>query len=459
MSDESSTPETPDTEIERLRREVDRLRAEVDAPEATAKLPVQPAPRRGWWRPVVATLLIIVMAILAPLAVVARWAHDTVSDTDRYIETVGPLAENPDVQAAVIDRITTEITSRLQVEDVTKRAVDALESRGLPPRAASSLQLLTGPLTNAINGFIEEQVTRLVESDEFQQAWEEANREAHTQMVAVLTGKDTDVVQISNNAVSINLATVIDAVKQRLVDQGFGLAARLPQVQAQFTIFQSSDITKAQNGFRLLNAINTWLPILALICLLGAVAVGRSRRRTLIAGTLALALSMLLLGVVLNVFRAIYLDAVPADDLPPDAAGAIYDQLAGFIRLSLRAVLALALVVAFIAWVTGPERAPTALRRGTTSAIDVVRHGGERAGLDTGRFGVFLHTYKTPLRIAVLAIALVIYILEDHPTGTTVVVLVIVAAVVLLIIELLARPPAAAPAAEAIEPSETSTPR
>jgi hypothetical protein len=260
-------------------------------------------------------------------------------------------------------------------------------------------------------------------------------------MVAVLTGKDTDTVEISNNAVSINLATVIDAVKQRLVDRGFTLAQRLPPVNAQFTIFQSDDITKAQTGFRLLNAINTWLPILAVICLLGAVAVGRSRRHTLIAGALTLALSMLLLGVILNVFRAIYLDAVPSDQLPTEAAGAIYDQLAGFSRLSLRAVLALALVVAFIAWVTGPERAPTAVRRGTTAAIGFARQGGERAGLDTGRFGVFLHTYKTVLRVAVLAIALLIYILQDHPTAGTVIVLVIVAAVLLLVIELLARPP------------------
>ncbi|KQW47557.1 hypothetical protein ASC77_14000 [Nocardioides sp. Root1257] len=429
------------SEVDELRAEVARLRAEVNAPPPTVEIPADTSSRTGWWRPVVATVLIVLMAVLAPLSVVARWAHDTVSDTDRYVEIVGPLASDPAVQAAVIDRITTEITTRLQVQSVTKEAVDALAERGLPPLAATSLQALSGPLAEAINGFVEEQVTTLVESDQFQQAWEEANRQAHTQMVAVLTGKDTDTVEVSDNAVSINLATLIDTVKQRLVDRGFTLVERLPQVDATFTIFQSDDITKAQTAFRLLDAVNTWLPILALLCLAGAVAVGRSRRRTLVAGALALALSMLLLGAGLNASREIYLNAVPTDQLPTDAAGAIYDQLVSFIRLNLRAVMVVALAVAFVAWVTGPVGAPVALRRGTARAIGAVRSGGDRVGIDTGRFGIALHAYKTPIRIGVLGVALLLYVMRDHPTGGFALVLLLVAALILLLVELLSRPP------------------
>ncbi|MEP9362927.1 hypothetical protein ABLE68_08185 [Nocardioides sp. CN2-186] len=435
MADETQS------EVDALRAEVERLKAQVDAPPDTVALPVA-STRTGWWRPVVATVLIIIMAVLAPLSVVARWAHDTVSDTDRYVETVAPLASDPAVQAAVIDRITTEITTRLQVDAVTDQAVDALSERGLPPLASASLKALSGPLADAINGFVEKQVTALVESDEFETAWEEANRQAHTQMVAVLTGKDTDQVEITDNAVSINLATLIDTVKQRLVARGFTLAERLPSVNAQFTIFQSDDIGKAQTAFRLLGAINTWLPILALVCLAGAVAVGRSRRRTLIAGALALTLSMLLLGLGLNLSREIYLNAVPTDQLPTDAAAAIYDQLVSFIRVNLRAVMVVALAVAFVAWVTGPVGAPVALRRSTSRAIGAVRQGGDKVGIDTGSFGIALHTYKTPIRVTVLGLALLLYVMRDHPTGAFALVLLAIAAVILLLVELLSRPPA-----------------
>ena len=82
-------------------------------------------------------------------------------------------------------------------------------------------------------------------------------------MVAVLTGETGNAVEVSGSTVSLNLAVVIDAVKQRLLDRGFSLASRLPTVNAQFTLFQSDDLATAQTGFRLLKASARVLPFLA----------------------------------------------------------------------------------------------------------------------------------------------------------------------------------------------------
>lgn len=450
MSDTEATREL--SEVEELRAEVARLREQVTT-ESAAPAP-QPGGRTGWWRPVLVTVLVIVIAVLAPLGVVARWAHNEVADTDRYVQSVAPLASDPAVQAAITNRITNEITTRLQVQAVTDQAIQALSDRGLPPLAASSLQALGTPLANAIESFIHDAVAKFVESDAFKTAWEEANREAHTQMVAVLTGKDTGVVQVDNNTVSVNLATIIDTIKQQLSDRGFALVDKLPSFDAQFTIFQSADITKAQNGFRLLSAVNTWLPIMLLVLLAVALAIARNRRNTLIAAMLAVAGSMLLLGVALNGFRMVYLDALPSD-VDHAAAGAIYDTLVWFIRLNLRAILVLTIAVALIAWVSGPSGAAGRLRSGTTKVIGSVREGGERVGLDTGRFGVFLHTNKAVIRGAVLGLALLAYVMADHPTGAFTFTVLVIAVVILLVVELLSRPPAPAdaPAVEASSPA------
>ena len=417
-------------EMEELKAEVERLRAAQEQGHAR---------RTGWWRPVVVTVLVVVLAILTPLGVVARWAHNEIADTDRYVEAVAPLASDPAIQRAVTDRITTEITSRLQLQAVTQEAVDALAAQGLPPLAAGSLSALSGPLASAIEGFIHHQVADLVASDQFRTAWEEANRQAHTQLVAVLTGKDTDLVQISDNAVTVSLATVIESVKQRLVDRGFALVERLPSIEAQFTIFQSEDITKAQTAFRLLSTLNTVLPVLLLLLLAAALAIARHRRRTLVAAMLAIAASMLLLGVVLNAFRVVYLDALPST-VDIDAAAAVYDTLVWFIRLNLRALLVLSLAVAFIAWVSGPGPAAVTVRSGTTRAIGHARSGGERIGVDTGRFGEFLGTYRPAFRGGILGLALLVYAMADHPTGGFTLTLLVVAAALLLVVELLARP-------------------
>ena len=259
------------------------------------------------------------------------------------------------------------------------------------------------------------QVTKIVESPTFADAWVAANRSAHEQLVAVLTGKDTDNVTITDDAVQVNLAAVIDTVKQHLVAQGFSLASQIPTVNATFTIFQSTDITKAQRAFSALDKAATWLPILALLALAGAVSLVRDRLRMLMIGFLAVAASMLLLGVALNIFREVYLNAVPASAVPADAAAVLYDTLTHFIRLSLRAVLVVSLAVAVGAWLGGRSSSAAASRRGITRAAAAIRGGTEHVGLNTGPVGAFFFRYKNALRGMAIGVAVLVYVAGQSP--------------------------------------------
>src|SRR5436190_11396870 len=140
-----------------LRAEVARLEAElgVRAPAAeTAPPPPGERARGGWWRAPVVVVCLVLAAVLAPLSLVATWAHDEVSDTDRYVETIAPLADSPEVQKAISARVTDEILRRINVEAVTQEAVDALAARGLNERVTSSLEALGTPLANAIENFV-----------------------------------------------------------------------------------------------------------------------------------------------------------------------------------------------------------------------------------------------------------------------------------------------------------------
>jgi len=407
---------------------------ELDPPERPA--------RGGVWRTVVATILIILAALLAPLAVVASWADDQVGDTDRYVETIKPLASDPALQKAVADRVANEVVTRLDLAGLTNELADSLSERGLPPRVAGALGALAVPITEQVRTFVEEQTLKFVSSQAFEDAWIEANRSAHEQMVALLTGEGDGALQVRDGAVQVNLAAVINAVKQRLEDRGLSIVSRLPEINAEFTVFQSADITRAQTAFRLLDNVSTWLPWLAVALFVAGVAVARSRRKALVAGGLAVAFSMLALGLSLNIFREVYLARVPADRLPPDAAASLFDAVVYFIRLSLRAVLVLFLAAAAMAWVTGPGAASTAVRRGATRGAGVLRHGGESIGLDTGRFGVAVYSYRTQVRVGVLALALLIYVMAAHPTGQFALILLGLTLLALLVVEVLAKPPA-----------------
>src|SRR5687767_3587716 len=166
-----------EAEVERLRIEVAEMKARLAAEQGGDATPANPpgGRRMGAWRPWVAGVLIAIGALLAPLSIVATWAHDEVADTDRYVASVTPLASDPAIQDAVIARITAEIFDRLDVEAVTQEAVDALAAQGLPPRVADNLAALSTPLANGVRNFVTDRVTAIIKSPTFQQAWVAAN--------------------------------------------------------------------------------------------------------------------------------------------------------------------------------------------------------------------------------------------------------------------------------------------
>jgi len=428
-SDDSGTP-VDTAEVRRLKAELERLKAEPSA---------QPTDRRGWWRPVVAGLLVTIAALLAPLSVLATWANGQIQDTDRYIETVGPLASNPDIQDAIAARVEQIVFGYLDIEAATEELVTAISERGLPDPAAATLLAAAGPLATGIENFVSDKIHELIRSDAFEEAWVEANREAHSQLVAALTGEG-DAVNVDDGEVTVGLATIIEAVKGQLSEAGFGIADRIPEVDATFTILQSDDLSTMQDLLGFLDDLSTWLPIIGLALLALAVFVARDRRRALFAAGMAVAASMLLLGAALNLIRPIYLDALPASSSEA-AAGAVYDQLVSFIRFALRGLGIVALAVAIGAWLSSRSGPGAATRRGIVRTIDAMRSGTSKAGLNTGGFGVALATYRAPIRVVVLVIAAVLYISVDHPTTATALTVVITIAVVLVLLELLASAP------------------
>ena len=321
-------------------------------------------------------LLIVLACLLAPLSVLAVWSSNTVSNTDRYVETVAPLANDPDVQAAVTDAVTRQVFTYVDVSALTLQLLDRLQGQGLPPRLAQQLQALAPPISNGGGGVRPRPGREDRGQPGVRHRLDEANRVAHQQMVNVLSGQQGGAVSAKNGQVSINLGPFVDKVKERLVAHGFSVAANIPAVNTSFTVFQSQDVTKAQGAYRLLNTLGTWLPILALVLLAIGVYVAKSHRRALLAAALGVAGGMLLLGVILAVVRPLYLDSVPPQ-VPHDAAATIYDTLLRFLRVSLRAVLVAALVVAAAAFLTGGTVTAVRTREGLATAS--AGCGGERS--------------------------------------------------------------------------------
>jgi hypothetical protein len=449
MSENPTLTAEERAELERLRAENAALRAQVrqEGAAGTDTKPTEPIPGAGRvgrqrWRSIVATLMIVVACVLAPLSVVAIWTRNQVTNTDRYVATVAPLADDPAIQNAIADQITAQVFTYIDVQGLTNQAVDALAERGLTPALADQLRALAVPIANGVQSFTRSQVGRVVESDAFADAWVQANRVAHQELVAALTGEGGGSVTVENDTVSLNMAAFIETVKQRLVDSGFSVAARIPTVNASFVLFQSEDITRVRSGFNLLNTLGVWLPVIAIVLLVLGVYVAKDHRRALVGAALGVAISMVVLALGLTVFRSIYLDAVPAAVLPHDAAAVLYDTIVRFLRLGLRTVLVLGLVVAAGAFLSGRSVTAVRTRQGLSNAIGWLAGGAERAGFSTGPVGTWVYANKKVLRIAAVTLAALALVFWGRPTGKVVLGLTLALLVVLALIEFLGRRPA-----------------
>jgi hypothetical protein len=389
----------------------------------------------------VSIVLIVLGCIVAPVAVLGVWAGNEVSDTGRWVATVEPLIHDPAIQNVLTDKITAEITNRLNVTGTIDQASAQLNDRGLT-RISSLLNSFGPQIASSVTGFIHSTVHRVISGPRVAKLWVQVNTVAHQAVVQVLSGQGNGAISSSNGQITLNLGPFITVVKQDLVDHGFSLASNIPPISPTVALFQAKDLGKAQAGYRLIKTLKIVLPILALVLLAAGVWVARGRRRALIGAALGLAGSMLVLAIGLLIARSIYLNSVPPSVLPGDAAAAAFDAMVYFIKVGLRVVLAVGLVVAIGAFITGPSRAAIQTRSALKSWLGWIRNFGERRGVSTGPVGEWTYAHRRGLRIGAVALFALIFVFWGHPTGLVVIVLVIVLLLVLGLIELIGRPPA-----------------
>jgi hypothetical protein len=428
-------------ELERLRAETVELRQHADGAGDQGQR------RRLSWRTLVAALLIVLGCVIAPVAVLGVWAGNEVSDTGRWVATVEPLIHDPAIQNVLTDKITNQVTSQLNLTGTVNQASAQLKSKGLT-RISSLLTTFSPQIASAVTGFIHSTVHSVISSPAAAKIWVQVNTAAHQAVVKVLSGQGNGAISTSNGQIVLNLGPFITVVKQDLVSRGFSLASNIPNISPTVALFQAKDLGKAQAGYRLITTLKIVLPILALLLLAAGVFIARQRRRALIGAGLGLAASMLVLAIGLLIARSIYLNSVPSSVLPGDAAAAAFDALVHFIKIGLRVVLAVGLVVALGAFITGPSRTAIGTRSALMSALGWIRAFGERRGVSTGPVGDWTYLHRRGLRIGAVALAAVIFVFWGQPTGLVVILLVVILLVLLGLIELIGRPPrgtAAAP--------------
>ena len=415
-------PTDPQAELERLRAENAELRAEVD--EAAEHRHHARSKQR---RTVLCISLVVLGALLLPLATITVWTRNQILDTDRYLRTVEPLGTDRAVLDPLANRITNVITDEIDVQ--------ALAQEALPENA----QFLAAPIAAGATTLVHEATTRALRSDQFERLWREANEVAHDSLVAVLTGRKGEVIDTNNGKVVISLGPLVQRVLERL-DQQFGtdISSRVPaeKINIKYTLIDSPQLADLQNQVRWLDRIS-WLSVIAALALfVGAVFAAADRRKGVLRVGVGIAVSMVLTLLALNVARSEYLSALPSS-VDQAAAAAVFDTLTRFLYQAFRVLFAVGAVLLVAAWLAGPSRAAVWIRALWDRLLG---RGGAGIGntVELGPVPAWVGAHLQALRIAVAVLAALLLVTWTRPTGKVVFGIALAAVVVLALLQLLA---------------------
>jgi hypothetical protein len=332
-------------ENNRLRNENNRLKLQL------AELRQERTSRLGRLSPrsTGALVFIILAAALLIAGNLLFWAGNTAVKTDRYVETAAPLIKDPAIQSAIATYATTQLYNNVDVEQ--------LVSEALPPRADFLVPTVTSQLKNNTDAALE----RVLANSRFQNRWNAAQENAHRRFITAIDKNGSDGAldlsevykQLSNNLQGTRLDFLADKP--------------LPDKVGSIQLVSGNWISGLE---KVINNIDLWRT-LAILLFIASAALGiylsRNRRRTTIELSLMLSAGMFFTLLALRVIREIAANKV--EPVYSEAAGQAAQIVLQPLRVQTMTLFFAALVVAFVAWISGTSSRAMAVKSKTSDLL------------------------------------------------------------------------------------------
>ena len=411
-TDSASTSES----IASLRAENEALRSQLD--------PNKPPESGFGFRRISGWVFAIIAIILIALAVNVGWAKTTLLDTDTFVAALSPLAQDEAVAEAL----------SIQIGDAIVEATDLQAS--IAAALPEEITFIAGPVASATGTLVATVANEIILTDAFAAVWSTALRVTHTSVMFVVTGDGAVVSQ--DGTIAIDLDTIAEPVVDAVSARGLDVEALVGEdfTLGQIVLVDSGYLGTAQNVVQFLDTLG-WVTVLLAILGIGvAMLIGPDRRRmTAILGFgTAIASSVNLISLRLG--RGLTVGAI-GDETNRAAGYSVWDTLVGSLRSSLWALMFLALVVGFAAWIVGPGPRATRLRDAAGDGMD--RWRGTTQDEPTG-LSLFFYTWRRPLEWGVVGVGLLVLVIMPLVSFASAIIVVFVAAAAIAGIELVAGP-------------------
>ncbi len=401
--------------------------------------PSTPTKRRIGARSIAALLALILGVGLLPLGTITYWGHRTVTDTERYLETMQPLAYDEDVQDSLSVFLTEKIEEQVDPEALVNQLFAGLIEQ------YPALKALVPVVSGAMDSLIAQVVDRLVRSDQFKQLWDLANTAAQKGLMAILEGRDDGPVSLQGDAVVLDISSIIDQVKQGLVDRGFAAAANInvPEADRQIVLLEAPQLAQIRTIYSLTSPIAVALFFFAILLLVLAVVLARRRPRMVAWAGGGAAAGGLVLIVGLGIGETVFVNTLEGTPFEK-ASQTFYDQLLKFLYNGAYAIVVLGIIVLAVGLYLCGARWAVELRAAVNNLADDVARNIPAGPITSSGASVAAHARW--LRVGVGVIFTIIVVIGSDLSVARTIWAALIALVLLAVIQVWAAAGRRAPA-------------
>lgn len=296
--------------------------------------------------------LVIVAAIVLFVGTFAVWIKRQVLETDNWVETSTELLQNEKIQEALADFLVAELYANVDVQ--------AELEKGLP----EDVKALAGPVSGGLRQLAGDVARRVLAEPRVQDLWEQANRAAHQQLIALIDDR-SEAISTGGGTVTLDLGRILNAITNQLGISA-DLAAKLPADAAELEILTSSELETAQRGADALRTLAWVVAVLAIVLYGLAIWLAGGRRRETLR---AAGISLIVVGALVlichriggNQVVASLSEVASADDAVQAAWTISTSQLTEIADASIL----YGIFVVIAAWLAGPTSIATTIREAT----------------------------------------------------------------------------------------------
>ncbi len=319
---------------------------------------------------------------------VVVWTHQVALNTDRYVSIVGAVSSEPAVIETVSNRVATQVVTALDVQGKVEKI--------LPGGA----EILAAPLTDRIRQTVQEKLAVGMASDQFQNAWVQANRILHTTIIKILRGQPESV-SIQDGMVTLDVYTLVGNALATLQTSGIipasvtlpdlssvevpeqarqkveqALGITLPADFGQIPIVKASGLETARQAVQLFDIITILFILLTLILIALTIWLARRRLRMVVYLSIGIIISLVIARFAIGGIEDVIVSSISGEGLATTVRAVLDNVFGNYFALG-RILVVIGIIAAVVAYLAGR---PAWFVRATSAASSAAGRGAASAG-------------------------------------------------------------------------------